>query len=177
MNGFGDYPAVNPIMSGVNVGSVISEFNSTGTSLLFSSYISGHGGTDCAAGTATDVTGSMYLAGKVDSNTPTIPTTKGALQTTYQGGPYDAFVVKIAPMIASTTTLTIPTSAMADKSATFSATVAGPSGTTAVPTGTVTFLSGSTTLGNGHAEWFWCRNLRCSQPECDDLQRDRELSG
>jgi hypothetical protein len=149
VNGFGDYPVVNPITHGVNGGAVISELDSTGTSLLFSSYISGYGSTDYATGVAADVNGNIYVTGRVDGSTPTIPTTKGALQTTYQGGSYDAFVIKIAPLAASTTALSLSSgSVSAGQSVTFTAIVSGPAGSS-VPTGTVTFYIGSTPLGTG----------------------------
>lgn len=153
--GGGTFPLVQPLRSAVSGGSVIAELDATGSNLLFSSYLgsygtSGYGGTDVATGVAVDPAGNMYITGRMDANTLTIPTTTGALQTTYQGGSYDAFVLKIAPTITSATTLTVPTGTVtAGQSTAFSATVAGPTGITTVPTGTVTFFSGSTTLGTG----------------------------
>ena len=136
-------------------GGIVAELDPTGSKLLFSTYTggfgtSGYSGGDVATAIATDPSGNMYVTGRQDPNLLSIPTTPGALQTTYQGGSYDAFVLKIAPTIVSTTTLTVPTGTVtAGQSATFTATVAGPTGITTVPTGTVTFLSGSTTLGTG----------------------------
>ena len=142
------FPQVGTLAPGVNGGAVISELDSTGSHLLFSSFLSGYS-TDTGMGVATDVNGNMYLTGRTQSvsGQPTIPVTKGALSTTYKGGQYDAYVVKIAPLIVSTTTVTVPTGTVAaGQPVLLSATVAGPTGTTTVPTGTVTFLSGSTTL-------------------------------
>jgi len=136
-------------------GGIVAELDPSGAKLLFSTYTggfgtSGYSGGDVATAIATDANGNMYVTGRQDPNLLSIPTTPGALQTTYQGGPYDAFVLKIAPTIVSTTTLTVPTGTVtAGQSAILTATVAGPTGTTTVPTGTVTFLSGSTTLGTG----------------------------
>jgi hypothetical protein len=147
------FPLVHPLRTAASGGSVIAELDPTGSNLLFSSYLgsfgtSGYGGTDVATGVAVDPAGNMYITGRMDANTLTIPTTPGALQTTYQGGVYDAFVLKVAPTVVSTTTLALPTGTVtAGQSATFAATVAGPTGTTTVPTGTVTFLFGSTALG------------------------------
>ncbi len=153
--GGGTFPLVNALRTATSGGSVVAELDSTGSNLLFSTYLgsygsSGYGGTDVATGVAVDPNGNMYVTGRMDANTLTIPTTPGALQTTYQGGSYDAFVLKIAPTITSTTALTIPTGTVsAGQPVVLSAKVSGPTGTTAVPTGTVTFLSGSTTLGTG----------------------------
>ena len=148
--GGGTYPQVGTLKPGVNGGAVLSEVDATGSKLLFSSYVSGYN-TDQGQGIAVDSSGNMYVTGRTYAGGATsIPTTTGALQTSYQGGSYDAFVVKIVPTIVSTTTVTIPTgTVIAGQPVTLSATVSGPGGTTSIPTGTVTFLSGSTTLGTG----------------------------
>lgn len=153
VTGGGTFPVVNPIHT-ASGGSVLAELDPTASNLLFSTYLgsygtSGYGGTDVATGVATDTNGNMYVTGRMDSNTLTIPTTTGALQTTYQGGSYDAFVLKIAPTATSTTTLALSSASVnSGQPVTLTATVAGPTGSS-VPTGTVTFLSGASTLGTG----------------------------
>ena len=149
------FPLVGALHSAPNSGgSILAELNSTGSSLIFSTYLggfgtSGYSGGDYGTGVATDTNGNMYVTGRQDPNLLSIPTTTGALQTTYQGGPYDAFVVKVAPFATSTTALAISANpATVGQSVTFTATVSGPAGSS-VPTGTVTFLSGSSSLGTG----------------------------
>ena len=146
------YPQVGSLRPGVNGGAILSELDATGSKLVYSTFLSGYS-SDTAMGLATDANGNMYLTGRVQpvpTGQPTIPTTTGALSTTYKGGTNDAYVVKIAPFIVSTTTATLPSGTVtAGQPVVFTATVAGPTGTTTVPTGSVTFLSGSTTLGTG----------------------------
>ncbi|MBK9092476.1 MAG: SBBP repeat-containing protein [Anaerolineae bacterium] len=79
-----------------NTDVVVVKLNTTGTALLYSTYLGGTA-TDEAIGLAIDGVGAAYLAGyTVSSNFPTTP---GAFDTTWNGGsPYsDAFVAKINP--------------------------------------------------------------------------------
>src|SRR5690348_5066153 len=54
------------------------------------------GNTDEGYGIAVDAAGNAYITGSTGSRN--FPTTAGALQTTYGGGFYDAFVSKLDPM-------------------------------------------------------------------------------
>jgi hypothetical protein len=142
-------PMVNPIEPVIGGGAFIAEFDSTGSNLLFASPLSGNSGADSGKAVAVDASGNMYLTGRVDSATPTIPITAGAVQKTYGGGFYDAYAVKIAPFSNSAVTLALSAASVnAGTTATFTATVTGPSGSP-IPTGTVTFLNGSASLGTG----------------------------
>lgn len=142
-------PVVNPLVPVVNGGSFLAKLDSTASNLLFSTYLSGYGGVETTNGVAVDVNGNMYVTGKVNYDTPTIPTTPGALAPTYRGGVFDAFVMKVAPLVNSTTALSLSSGSVAvGQSVTLTATVTGPQGAP-VPTGTVTFMNGSSTLGTG----------------------------
>jgi hypothetical protein len=143
------FPQVNPIHAAVNGGAVLAELDPSGSNVLFATYFSGFGSSDYGSGVATDVNGNMYVTGKVSSNTPTIPVTPNAIQQTFGGGGYDAYVVKVAPLATSTTTLALSSGSVSSgQLVTLTATVAGPAGSS-TPTGTVTFLNGSSTLGTG----------------------------
>ena len=68
----------------------VTKLNSTGSSLLYSTFLGGNGW-DQAAGIRIDASGNAYLTGFTDSN---FPTTADALQTA-PGGATDAFVAKL----------------------------------------------------------------------------------
>ena len=143
-------PTVNPILvQSESHFTYIKQFKSDGSAVTFSSAIGGTAdATSIPAAIFVDAANNIYLAGSTNSST--YPTTTGAFQknSANPGLNYnDGFVAKIAPVIASTTSLTIPTGVIAGQPATFSAKVAGPTGTTAIPTGVITFSSGTTTLG------------------------------
>jgi CSLREA domain-containing protein len=70
----------------------ISKLNSTGTALLYSTYLGGIG-YDAVFSIAVDSSGAAYLTGRTDSATG-FPTAN-ALQSTYGGGAYDATVTKL----------------------------------------------------------------------------------
>jgi len=66
--------------------------------------------------------GNVYATGRTSH---TIPTTTGTFQSVYNGGSYDAYVVKVAPTAATTTTLVVaPASVTAGQTVTLTATVA-----------------------------------------------------
>lgn len=71
----------------------MSELNQTGTGLAYSTFLGGSG-FDAGAGIAVDSAGIAYLAGY--TNSTDFPT-KNAMQGTYGGGGYDAFVTKLTP--------------------------------------------------------------------------------
>ncbi len=70
----------------------VTKFNSTGTALIYSTYIGG-GGSDQGAAIAVDNTGNAYITGSTSSNN--FPTTSGAVQRNYGGGG-DAFITKFS---------------------------------------------------------------------------------
>ena len=72
----------------------VSEFNVSGSALIFSTYLGGSSYDDQGNSIAVDNIGNMYLTGYTQSKRfPTV----NALQKKYGGGSYDAFVTKIAP--------------------------------------------------------------------------------
>lgn len=69
----------------------IAKLNSSGTALLYATYVGGSGYA-LAKGLAVDSSGNAYLAGLVNGS---FPTTEGALQTAYAGGTSDGFITKL----------------------------------------------------------------------------------
>lgn len=89
-----DFPLQDPLQ-GVNAGNgdaFISELDSSGSALVFSTYLGGSG-RDRAFGLALDSSGNIYVAG--DTQSPNFPTTSGAFQTAYAGNG-DAFSTKLS---------------------------------------------------------------------------------
>jgi uncharacterized protein (TIGR03437 family) len=84
----------------------VTKMNSTGTALIYSTFIGGSGD-DCITAIAIDSTGAVYMTGT--SNSTDLPVTTGAPQGTFGGFPYngipgtvqqdlgDAFVGKLDP--------------------------------------------------------------------------------
>jgi len=70
----------------------VTKLNPTGSALVYSTYLGG-GAEDFGAGIAVDVLGNAYVAGV--SASLNFPTTPGAVQVAYGGGPTDAFVTKL----------------------------------------------------------------------------------
>lgn len=88
-----DFPtpdAFNHTFNGA-IGGFITKVNAN-ASLAWSSYLSGSGYT-WATGITVDSSENLYVAGVTASSDFSTP---GAFDTTYNGGPYDAFVTKIA---------------------------------------------------------------------------------
>jgi uncharacterized protein (TIGR03437 family) len=84
-----------PITSGAARGSMdvfVSKLNPTGTTLIYSTYIGG-ALEDRGRNIAVDNGGNVYVAGETSSTN--FPVTGGALQTTFRGGPFDAFAFKL----------------------------------------------------------------------------------
>ncbi len=71
----------------------LTEFNPTGTGVVFSVYLGGSGA-DTPSEILLDSTGNIYIAGSTFS--PNFPTTSGVLQPTY-GGNGDAFLTELSP--------------------------------------------------------------------------------
>jgi hypothetical protein len=103
-----DFPLINPFqnaLSGVS-DAFITELNSTGTGLVYSSYLGGTGDENYDAttasffggGVAVDSFGDAFLTGSTTSSSGlSLP---GALQTSFGGAPFDAFVA-VVPSAAS----------------------------------------------------------------------------
>lgn len=147
MGGGGNFPEVNPVESnsGNQSEQFVAEFDPTGASLLFSTYIFAPGPAQ-AAGLGVDAAGNMYLAGNID-NLAGLLVTPGAFQQTFGGGSGDGYVLKIATQGTATAALVASPSAVpAGQSVTLTATVTPTATYASVPTGTVQFQDGSTTL-------------------------------
>jgi hypothetical protein len=73
----------------------VTKLNSTGTALLYSTYLGGVGaqGNDAGQGIAVDTLGNAYVVGSTSS--PNFPITPGAFQTSFSGGFSDAFVTEL----------------------------------------------------------------------------------
>ena len=63
--------------------------------LVYSTYLGGGGSADTARGVAVDAAGNAYVTGETISTD--FPTTAGAVQTTFGGFNYDAYVTKLNP--------------------------------------------------------------------------------
>ncbi len=110
-----DFPTLNPIQSTFGGGATscngtlgpcgdafVSKLNSSGSALVYSTYLGGSG-EDSGFAIKIDSTGAAYVAGETDSSN--FPTTAGAFQTTFGGGSAgcvntgvtcgDAFVTKV----------------------------------------------------------------------------------
>ena len=89
----------------------VTELNSTGNSLTFSTFLGGSQAEDAlSGGIAVDSSGNIYVVGDTASNTD-FPITLGSFQASYGGGTSDAFLAKIVPSGATasfTLTATAP---------------------------------------------------------------------
>jgi len=123
----------------------MSKLNPAGSVLVYSTYIGGSG-LDLGSAIAVDSSGNAYITGETESTD--FPVTPGAFQTAY-GGDEDAFVVKINPLPATTTTLSsAPNPSAYGQPVVFTAAVT--SGGGAPPDGeAVTFMKSTTVLGTG----------------------------
>jgi hypothetical protein len=121
----------------------MTEFNPTGTALIYSTYLGGSG-LDGGNALAVD-DGNVYIAGQTESTD--FPTTAGAYQATYNGSGQQAFVAEISFPINTSIALTTSVSPSTyGDSVTFTATVT--TGGSPVTTGTVEFEEGETVLAN-----------------------------
>ena len=71
----------------------MSKFDSTGTTLLYSTYLGGSGN-DLAEDMAVDSAGNVFLIGRTTSHD--FPTTPGAYNRTFNGGATDFYVAKLS---------------------------------------------------------------------------------
>jgi hypothetical protein len=71
----------------------IAKVNASGTDLVYCSFIGGSG-EDHGQGIAVDGSGRAYVVGYTSSGEGTFPV-RGGLDTTYNGGTYDAFIMKV----------------------------------------------------------------------------------
>ena len=101
-----DFPVsggvVRPI-SGGGVDAFVTKLNSTGSAIVYSTYLGGNGD-DRGFSIAVDGSGDVYVTGY--TNTTDFPTTPGAYRTTFGGYYDDAFVTKIT-QVAETECLPI----------------------------------------------------------------------
>jgi Beta-propeller repeat/HYDIN/CFA65/VesB-like, Ig-like domain len=95
----GKFPIASPLQvaSGGFYDAIVSEFDPTGSTLLFSTYLGGTGD-ESANDLALDSTGNVYVAG--DTFSTDFPITPSVMSTGYTGGSYDAWIAKIGPQNA-----------------------------------------------------------------------------
>lgn len=90
-----DFPLFSPVQGshpGGTRSAFVTKINSTGTALLYSTYLGGSG-EDLALGIAVDGAGAAYVTGQTSSsNFPTVLPIQGST-----GGGWDAFVTKLDP--------------------------------------------------------------------------------
>ncbi|HVB87554.1 MAG TPA: choice-of-anchor D domain-containing protein [Candidatus Dormibacteraeota bacterium] len=92
------------LTSGTGNDAIVSEVNPVGNQLNFSIFFGGSGreSTRGSGGIALDQSGDVYIAsdtdvGPVDSSSPDLPVTAGALQTTWDGEESDGYVAVFTP--------------------------------------------------------------------------------
>ena len=92
---------------GGSIDGFVTELSPSATSLLYATYLGGSG-QDYVTNVALDSNGIAHLAGYTGSSG--FPTTTGALQTTYGGGNYDAFIALLggAALVLNPSSATAP---------------------------------------------------------------------
>ncbi len=97
-----NFPTANAIQStyGGAGDAFVTELNSTGTALAYSTYLGGTGGDD-GAGIAVDSSGDAYVVGGASVG---FPTTHGSFQPGFGGGSEDVFVAELPFVPASSST-------------------------------------------------------------------------
>jgi len=141
------FPTQSPLQNhyGGKYDAFVSKFDSTGSTLVYSTYLGGIG-SESGYGIAVDSAGNAYVTGGTSSTDFPM---MNPLQRTYGGGLDDAFVAKIAAPTATATTLSSSRNPSAHGQAvTFTAVVTSSDGPP--PDGeTVIFKKGATVLGTG----------------------------
>ena len=109
-----DFPVVKPFQNALSGGSdaFITEVNTSGTGLVYSSYLGGDGDEDYdvatgsffGGGIAVDPSGTAFLTGSTTSVSGLAIT--GALQASYGGNPFDAFVAVVPSALSVDFTIT-----------------------------------------------------------------------
>jgi hypothetical protein len=116
--------AFQSVYGGEEVSPFMTVLNSTGSGLLYSTYLGGSSsGYEEGNGIALDPAGNIYLTG--NNAGAGFPTTTDAYQTTFGGGSWDAFVAKFSAL---------PPAPTATTTATFSPTVTSTATATPTPT-------------------------------------------
>ena len=130
---------LNPIQVSGRSAAFVSTLNSTGSALLFSTYLGGNNST-CAMGIAVDDAGNTFVAGITGATN--FPTTAGALQTTSSGsGIGEGFAAEISQLPSFAVT-GFPSATTAGVPATVTVTALNANGTIDTAyTGTVQFTS------------------------------------
>ncbi len=143
----GNFPRANPLKKGCDSyagDAFLTKINPAGTAFVYSTCLGGSA-YDNGSGVAVDSAGNAYVTGYTSSSDfPTMDPLQQAI-----GGGIDAFVSKIDPVTATTTTLSSsPNPSNHGQAVTFTAVVT--SGLGAPPDGeTVKFKKGTTVLGTG----------------------------
>ncbi len=99
-DGFGALSGADTTFNGGLQDVFVAKVDAAGTMLLWASYVGGGGGED-PGDIALDAAGNAYVAGRTSSNQSTFPDGDGfgglsGPDPTYNGGPEDGFVVKVA---------------------------------------------------------------------------------
>src|SRR5439155_14792406 len=92
-----DFPTTlgtfQPTYGGGGNDGYVTKLNPTGSALVYSTYVGGSGQEFGVTRVALDASNQLYGTGYTDSID--FPTTPGAFQTSYGGGSFDAFVIKL----------------------------------------------------------------------------------
>ena len=93
-----DFPTTTGAYSEVHIGVTedvfVTKLNTTGTSLVYSTFLAGNF-IDTGKAIAVDTNGNAYITGNTWSTD--FPTTVGAFDVSYSGGDHDAFATKLLP--------------------------------------------------------------------------------
>ena len=87
--------AFDTTFNGGEFDAYVTKLNATGSAVVYSTYLGGEL-RDIGNGIAVDAAGNAYVTGLTTSRN--FPTTPGAFDTTFNGGPFDAFVTKLNPV-------------------------------------------------------------------------------
>lgn len=86
--------AFQPTFGGANQDGFVAKIDSTGTSLIYATYLGGTNN-ESAVDIAVDSQGNTYVVGSTSSTD--FPTTQGVFQRAFAGGAVDGFVTKLNP--------------------------------------------------------------------------------